>query len=152
MCELRTDAQGRPAVSRVAAPAVADGAASSSSAYVLGASGPEGGTGEATSTTTAGPRRSEVAAASVAIVRVGALLLAALALVWGGVLQSWAAGRGRRGHGEEEEEEGREVELEAVVVGLDVGGAGERADEDQDAGERGPLLRPAACIVYGSTH
>ena len=160
-CELHTDARGRPAVARTTAPPA--GAAAASSSYVLRASGPEGAGGDATAPTTTSrtPSEAAAAAASVAIVRVGALLLAALALVWGGVLRSWRAGRGRHGGGERE--------LEAV--GLDGSRAarslqlqgdereeGEEEEEEEEAGEddggeRGPLLlRPAACTVYGSTH
>lgn len=148
-------------MARTTAPPPA-GAAAASSAYVLRASGPEGQGGDATAPTTTSrtPSEAAAAAASVAIVQVGALLLAALALVWGGVLRSWRAGRGRHGG---EEGDGWECELETVDGGRaarslqlqgDEGREGEveEAGED-DGGERGPLLlRPAACTVYGSTH
>lgn len=131
-------------------PAAAAAAAAASSSSVLRASGPEVGGGD-DATTTKSP--SEAVSASVAIVQVGALLLAALALVWGGVLRSWQAGRGQG------DRDWRETELEAV--GLDGRAVrplqgdereGEDEEDEDDDGERGPLLGPAACTVYGSTH
>lgn len=131
VCQLQLDGRGVPTLG-----STSSASASPSASSVLRAPMPQEGK--------RARRKDEAAAEAMAVVRVGALLLAALALVWGGVLRSWREGSQQ----ESRQRDGGMVEMEGGAMLLL-----EENDEEKEE-ERGPLLGPmlgARACRYGST-